>query len=379
LNAILEHEYEPVEGLPEALPVGERMIWQGKPSFSGLARGTFRVRGLLWYFAALLAIRAILQAADGVAVMDIAESFLGLSMLAAVAVGLLMIYASRLAEATMFTLTDKRVVIRTGVAVSVTINLPYKLIESADLRVHDDGSGDIVLGIDKRARASWVLLWPMVKPFRFVSVKPMLRGVPDAEMVAGKLADALAEYGQTPDAATPLPAPPKPPKLTFDQRIDAMRQNWPLTAVAAAVVLVLMTVSVYQLMGGGPEARPLEPTVASVDLHFVDAERGVVQVYSAETGELLEELQAGTNGFLRGALRSLVRGRNAAAIGDEIPFTVRKTESGRVQLYDSSTETLIDLRAFGVTNVDSFERFLASAQKNDSSAAKNGVAANDSP
>ena len=33
-----EHEFEAARGLPELLPAGERVLWQGSPDWRGLAR-----------------------------------------------------------------------------------------------------------------------------------------------------------------------------------------------------------------------------------------------------------------------------------------------------------------------------------------------------
>ena len=43
--------------LPAALPVGERVIWQGKPTFEGLAWRSFHIREVAIYFGLLLAWR----------------------------------------------------------------------------------------------------------------------------------------------------------------------------------------------------------------------------------------------------------------------------------------------------------------------------------
>ena len=42
-------------GLPERLPDGERLLWQGAPDWRALARQAFHVRGLAIYFGAIVA------------------------------------------------------------------------------------------------------------------------------------------------------------------------------------------------------------------------------------------------------------------------------------------------------------------------------------
>ena len=52
-----EHEFEPERGLPEQLPAGEQLLWQGSPEWKRLAQRAFHVRKLVVYFAALIALR----------------------------------------------------------------------------------------------------------------------------------------------------------------------------------------------------------------------------------------------------------------------------------------------------------------------------------
>lgn len=48
-----EHETEPVRGLPQRLPAGEALLWQGSPLAWSLARRGFHVVDLAIYFLLL--------------------------------------------------------------------------------------------------------------------------------------------------------------------------------------------------------------------------------------------------------------------------------------------------------------------------------------
>ena len=50
---LTEHGLEPVPGLPEALPSGEVLLWQGAPLWSEIAQRVFLVRWVGGYFVAL--------------------------------------------------------------------------------------------------------------------------------------------------------------------------------------------------------------------------------------------------------------------------------------------------------------------------------------
>ena len=52
-----EHDSEPVRGLPEPLPPGETLLWQGSPRWWSLALDAYRVRALAVYFGVIVLAR----------------------------------------------------------------------------------------------------------------------------------------------------------------------------------------------------------------------------------------------------------------------------------------------------------------------------------
>jgi len=216
-----EHEFEPVRGLPEVLPPGEQLLWQGTPRWQSLAIGAFHARKVGLYFGALIAIDAVASLATGRPAGAVAISAAGLVVLALAAVGLLALLAWLTARSTVYTLTTRRIVMRFGVALPMTINLPYAVIESASLRERRDGSADIPVALSRGSRVGYLITWPHVRPWQFARPQPMLRAVPDGRHVAGLLADALgaatvATAAQGSAAAAPVAtaAPSASPGLT---------------------------------------------------------------------------------------------------------------------------------------------------------------------
>lgn len=189
--AVNEYDQEPIPGLPEVPPAGERILWQGAPGWRGLARRAFHVRKVAIYFAVIFVwfLASKLLGGQSLAQGLVLGSWL--VVLALVAMGLLLLLAWVNSRATLYTLTNRRVVMRFGVAVSMTINIPYSQIGSAGLRRYEDGTGDITLSLIGRPRVSYLVLWPHVRPWRFGQVEPMLRVVPDAARVADILSGAL--------------------------------------------------------------------------------------------------------------------------------------------------------------------------------------------
>jgi len=195
---VREHDYEPVPGLPERLPPGETILWQGTPQFQALARRALHVRSIAWYFAALAAWRGLALAADGAAATDIAAGAGLLLLLGAAALVPLTLYAWAASRSTLYTITNRRVVIRAGVALPTSINVPFAVIEAAGLRLHGGGVGDIALRLVPGQKIAYLLLWPHARPWRLSRPEPMLRCIGDAERVAQILGRALAAAAAVP-------------------------------------------------------------------------------------------------------------------------------------------------------------------------------------
>lgn len=183
-------EIEPIPGLPEELPEGEHIVWQGRPRWRTLALEAFHVRGVGLYFAGLIGVRALIAFVEAEPVGEALASIgvaVGLSL---VALGLLYLLAWLNAKATMYTITNRRVVMRIGVAFPITFNLPFRRLGAADLKAYPNGDGEIALSLAGSARLAYLHLWPHARPWRFSPTSPMLRAIPDAARVANVLATA---------------------------------------------------------------------------------------------------------------------------------------------------------------------------------------------
>ena len=206
-----EHEFEPQRGLPEPLPADERILWQGSPDWRVLARTAFHVRKLAVYFGVILALRVAFVLADGGTLAEGAKAIALMLPLALLAIGIAAALAWLSSRTTVYTLTDKRVVMRIGIVLSLTFNLPLKRLATAGLRLHADGTGDIPLALTGTDTIAYLHLWPHARPWRVAKPEPMLRAVPAAAEVSSLLADAwaqstgLAASGPVP-VAVPLPA-----------------------------------------------------------------------------------------------------------------------------------------------------------------------------
>jgi Bacterial PH domain len=193
-----EHDYEPIPGLPAPLPAGEAILWQGSPCWEILARRVLRVWQISAYFAILAVWGVMTGRSTATPTTQIALSALRLGALAVVAVGLLALFAWLVARTTLYTITTRRVVIRFGIALPMTLQIPFLKIDSADLHVWPGGAGDIALSLQAGQRIAYLVLWPHARPWKVARPAPSLRAIPDAASVAEVLGRALADSSSQP-------------------------------------------------------------------------------------------------------------------------------------------------------------------------------------
>jgi hypothetical protein len=188
-----EHEFEAQPGLPQALPAGERILWQGSPSARLLAREAMHTRMLSVYFAVLILWRGATVLANGEGAVNALIAMAWLLPLAVISIAGLTTMAWLIARTSVYTITDKRVVMRIGVVLSITFNLPFAKIASAGLHSKADGSGDLTLVLADTDNIAYVHLWPHARPWKLSRTEPMLRALTDAKQVAELLAAALSD------------------------------------------------------------------------------------------------------------------------------------------------------------------------------------------
>lgn len=129
---------------------------------------------------------------------------------------------------------------------------------------------------------------------------------------------------------------------------------------------VVTAVALFRFSGMEPLAQVPEPqhVVDQRELRFVDGGGGTVEVLEVRDGAadvLIQVIEPGDGGFIRGVLRSMARARRADGISDEQPFVLIHAANGTVLLEDPTTGQRIDLQAFGPASVEAFKALLASA------------------
>lgn len=196
-----EHEIEPVPGLPERLPTGEGILWQGSPRWWSLAQRALHLRVLGIYFLLMVAWSVATAISSGGTIGEMAFASASSAGLALLCLATLAFIGRLAAQASVYTITTQRIVLRVGVALPMTINIPFTSIQTAAVKRHADGTEDIVLSLVPEQKISWLALWPHARPWRMGRAEPMLRSLPVTAGAAQVVARALAA-----SASLPVPA-----------------------------------------------------------------------------------------------------------------------------------------------------------------------------
>jgi putative photosynthetic complex assembly protein len=132
----------------------------------------------------------------------------------------------------------------------------------------------------------------------------------------------------------------------------------PLIGAAVMISFTIAAATFVRQTGIGKTTEVDAPTVAARSLYYDDKPDGSIAVIDARDNRLITTLEPGTNGFIRGTMRGLVRERKSRGVGREEPFELISRADGRLTLLDPATGRRIDLESFGPTNTAAFAQLL---------------------
>ena len=188
VNPHHEHEFEAAPGLPERWPADERILWQGAPQWRLVAVHVFHVRTLAWYFAAMMLLQATYLL--GEPERNLFKPLLLSFLLSVISLGILSLMAWLTASTAMYTLTNKRVVMRIGIVLTLTFNLPLRMLAGASIKTNPDGTGDIALKLAGNDHIAWLNLWPHARPWALRHPEPSLRCIANVGVVGERIVQA---------------------------------------------------------------------------------------------------------------------------------------------------------------------------------------------
>lgn len=178
-----------VQGVAEALPPGERVLWEGAPAPQAIARHLLFVRPLTAYFATMIAWWMFANR-DQIATTAFWTPVGMQLLLVGTVLGGCLWLGRWIARSTTYAITDRRIVMRLGVIFPLTVNIPLRYIMGAQVKRFGDGTGQIALQLDPKETLAWIVLFPHVRPWRFTNPQPLLRGLSDPAQVGEVLRNA---------------------------------------------------------------------------------------------------------------------------------------------------------------------------------------------
>ncbi|MEM6324457.1 MAG: photosynthetic complex putative assembly protein PuhB [Pseudomonadota bacterium] len=213
---------EPIRGLPGTLPEGEEILWQGRPNGWALSWQSLNLPWVMGYFVVLGVWRAV-AVSDQVPVLTAAAQAIPFLLLGVAGCAILALIGYIQARATVYTITNKRVVMRIGAALTLTLNIPFSKMANAHLAMGRRGTGTIAFELLGETKLSFLVCWPHARPWRLRKPEPAMRAIPDAQAVARLLAEAAEAAVSEPSivateanaarpvSASPVSASPVPP------------------------------------------------------------------------------------------------------------------------------------------------------------------------
>ena len=191
--------------LPADIPPGERVLWFGRPEATSLWRRAYRADWVAAWFVVMTAwnfvfgngrrrrlrrasSRRCARWASGARRWRSWRSWLGSAP-----------------RTTLYVVTERRVVIKTGIALPIFINVPFKQIGSANVGAFATARGDVPVALIKGQRIPYLALWPSARPLRFAKSgtdAALYRQRPSSRRDLGpRLAEASGQAPQPPAPA----------------------------------------------------------------------------------------------------------------------------------------------------------------------------------
>ena len=329
-------------GLPAPLPRGEHVEWQGAPRWTQFAVQVFHVRAVAVLLAVIAAWQATVAIADGGTLVDATGRVTVIAIAGGLGLGILCLLAWLVERTTVYTITNRRIVMRIGVAIPKTLDIPFGIIQNAALVETGRGTGNIALDLGEHSKIAYALLWPHARPWHVRDPQPLLRALPDAALVAEKLAAGLVVSRSAAPETTPAP------ESRFTE-VDEHRNTAPRKMVMAMAALALFSLALAAI---GASQRDGNVTVdygeadRAVALRIVDTGPDAFDLVDTD-GAAVASVTPGREGLLRNARRAFEGRRARHGVAMDLPYALTVWKSGALTLHDPETGQNIRLDFFG--------------------------------
>ena len=180
-------------GRPAApvLRQGEVLVWQGQPCWRGLAVGAFHIRGVVLWVCALVFVNAVAARAAHLPPWQAVHDIVPLLVMGGIVLAGVAASAWATGRTTLYTITNQRVLMQYGVALTATLALPVRVIGA--VAVSEGRLGNVPIRLKPGHIVGFAKLWPHARPWQLRRPEPMLRALADAGRVAAMLSRTVAD------------------------------------------------------------------------------------------------------------------------------------------------------------------------------------------
>ena len=176
-------KFEAPKNILDAIPNGESILWKGRPSLWGFSWNLFGLKWITLYLS-MLSIVSVARffASDFYTAfyVDCLPFFLSGIFASIILIDL----AATQTYSTVYIITENRVIIKTGAALSFLISMPFKKIKEVNLQKRGASIGTISFELLSEKRVPYISCWPSVRPWKFKRTQPAFSCIGSVDEVA---------------------------------------------------------------------------------------------------------------------------------------------------------------------------------------------------
>ena len=176
-------KFEAPKNILDAIPNGESILWKGRPSLWGFSWNLFGLKWITLYLS-ILSIVSVARffASDFYTAFYV--DFLPFFLSGIFASIILICLAATQTYSTVYIITENRVIIKTGAALSFLISMPFKKIKEVNLQKRGASIGTISFELLSEKRVPYISCWPSVRPWKFKGTQPAFSCIGSVDEVA---------------------------------------------------------------------------------------------------------------------------------------------------------------------------------------------------
>lgn len=179
----------PPKDILSVIPKDEVIIWHGRPDLRRFCLTAIGIKYILVYLI-IITCSIIYTRYGDFNLITFLQVLVPYLLSCCLAIMLLVIVGISQVLPTVYVITSKRVIIKSGLALIFMLNVPFDKIASIDKNHYSDGSGNISFKLISKKRVPFFASWPSVRPWYFSNPEPAFRCIADVDVIALKLSEA---------------------------------------------------------------------------------------------------------------------------------------------------------------------------------------------